>query len=267
MAEMVRRMERRTATDGIDLAARAAALADRYGLPRPTTIRWVDNQEWRWGSCTPSDRTIRISSRLVGEPGWVLDYVIVHELAHLSVPRHDRRFWALVRRYPRAERAHGFLMGRGLDGRVGEEPRQGRDSGPGGRDPSREWRPGPAAGAARGCRRGPAAPRLLSGLGWRRCQAPRSARAGHSVCEAGCRARRQRECPGCRGRAGRSSWSTWTAASDGARWPALTATPSPTRPVTPWRSASRWWWCWPPPARTSSKASPPCTAGAGRPGR
>lgn len=128
VAEMVRRMERRTATDGIDLAARAAALADRYGLPRPKTIRWVDNQEWRWGSCTPSDRAIRISSRLVGEPGWVLDYVIVHELAHLSVPRHDRRFWALVRRYPRAERAHGFLMGRGLDGRVGEEPRQGRDA-------------------------------------------------------------------------------------------------------------------------------------------
>jgi predicted metal-dependent hydrolase len=128
VAEMVRRMERRTATDGIDLAARAAALADRYGLPRPRAIRWVDNQEWRWGSCTPSDRTIRISSRLVGEPGWVLDYVIVHELAHLSVPRHDRRFWALVRRYPRAERAHGFLMGRGLAGGVGEEARRGRDA-------------------------------------------------------------------------------------------------------------------------------------------
>ncbi len=115
VAEMVRRMERRAATDGIDLAARAAALADRYDLPKPEAIRWVDNQEWRWGSCTPSDGTIRISSRLVGEPGWVLDYVIVHELAHLSVPRHDGRFWALVRRYPRAERAHGFLMARGLD--------------------------------------------------------------------------------------------------------------------------------------------------------
>jgi predicted metal-dependent hydrolase len=128
VAEMVRRMERRAATDGVDLTARAAALADRYGLPRPRAIRWVDNQEWRWGSCTPSDRTIRISSRLVGEPGWVLDYVIVHELAHLSVPRHDNRFWALVRRYPRAERAHGFLMARGLDPALDEEPRDGRDA-------------------------------------------------------------------------------------------------------------------------------------------
>jgi predicted metal-dependent hydrolase len=127
VAEMVRRMERRAATEGIDLPARAQALADRYGLQRPLAIRWVDNQEWRWGSCTPSDRTIRISSRLVGEPAWVLDYVIVHELAHLSVPRHDNRFWALVRRYPRAERAHGFLMARGLDSGLDDEPR-GRDA-------------------------------------------------------------------------------------------------------------------------------------------
>jgi predicted metal-dependent hydrolase len=115
VAEMVRRMERRAAADSIDLPVRAEALAQRYGLPQPTAIRWVDNQECRWGSCTPSDGTIRISSRLVGEPMWVLDYVIVHELAHLRIPHHDRRFWALVGRYPRTERARGFLMARGLD--------------------------------------------------------------------------------------------------------------------------------------------------------
>jgi predicted metal-dependent hydrolase len=74
----------------------------------------VDNQAWRWGSCTPSEGTIRISSRLAAEPAWVLDYVIVHELAHLSVACHDARFWALVHRYPRAERARGFLMARGM---------------------------------------------------------------------------------------------------------------------------------------------------------
>ncbi|HEY3811059.1 MAG TPA: YgjP-like metallopeptidase domain-containing protein [Acidimicrobiales bacterium] len=122
VAEMVRRMERRAATDGVDLVARAEALADRYDLPRPAAIRWVDNQEWRWGSCTPSDGTVRISSRLVGEPSWVLDYVIVHELAHLRVPHHNDRFWALVRRYPRAERAYGFLLARGLDPTLGDEP-------------------------------------------------------------------------------------------------------------------------------------------------
>lgn len=115
VTEMVRRIERRQATDEIDLERRSGELATRYRLSRPDSIRWVTNQEWRWGSCTPSDRTIRISSRLVGEPGWVLDYVIVHELAHLSIRAHNRQFWDLVERYPRAERARGFLMARGLE--------------------------------------------------------------------------------------------------------------------------------------------------------
>jgi predicted metal-dependent hydrolase len=115
VAEMVRRMERRAATEGADLGVRAAVLAERYDLPRPTVIRWVNNQEGRWGSCTPADRTVRISSRLVGEPAWVLDYVIVHELAHLVVPRHDARFWKLVHRYPRADLARGFLIARSVD--------------------------------------------------------------------------------------------------------------------------------------------------------
>jgi predicted metal-dependent hydrolase len=115
VTEMVRRIERRQATDGIDLERRAAELAARHRLETPDSIRWVTNQEWRWGSCTPSDRTIRISSRLVGEPSWVLDYVIVHELAHLSIRGHDPDFWDLVNRYPKAERARGYLMARGLE--------------------------------------------------------------------------------------------------------------------------------------------------------
>ena len=112
VAEMVRRIEGRRRTAGVDLDARAADLADRHGLPRPASIRWSDNQRWRWGSCTPADGTVRISSRLSSEPGWVLDYVIVHELAHLLAPHHDAAFWALVARYPKAERARGFLMAR-----------------------------------------------------------------------------------------------------------------------------------------------------------
>jgi predicted metal-dependent hydrolase len=115
VAEMVKRMERRVSTERIDLSERAHALADRYGLRHPYLIRWVDNQEWRWGSCTPSDGTVRISSRLAREPLWVLDYVIVHELAHLSVSRHDQQFWAIVHRYALTERARGFLMARGLE--------------------------------------------------------------------------------------------------------------------------------------------------------
>lgn len=113
--EMLRRFERRSRVDELDLWRRAAALAERYDLPLPTSIRFVDNQASRWGSCTPTDGTIRLSSRLAGFPPWVLDYVIVHELAHLVVPRHDLRFWQLVRRYPRAERARGFLIAKSED--------------------------------------------------------------------------------------------------------------------------------------------------------
>lgn len=115
VADMVRRMERRTSSAGIDLNERALALARRHGLDMPQSIRWVDNQEWRWGSCTPADRSIRISSRLAGYPAWVVDYVIVHELAHLTVAGHGPSFWALVGRYPKAERARGFLMAKGLE--------------------------------------------------------------------------------------------------------------------------------------------------------
>lgn len=95
------------------LLARARRLADSYlaGGVRPASVRWVDNQHGRWGSCTPEDRSIRLSSRLQAMPGWVIDYVIVHELAHLQVPRHDETFWALVAAYPRGERARGYLEG------------------------------------------------------------------------------------------------------------------------------------------------------------
>src|SRR5687768_5226698 len=57
---MVRRFERRVAAAEQDLTARSAVLADRYGLPRPTSINWVGNQMKRWGSCTPVDGSIRI---------------------------------------------------------------------------------------------------------------------------------------------------------------------------------------------------------------
>ncbi len=113
VAEMVRRIERKATTAAIDLERRADGLARRFGLRRPADIRWVDNQQWRWGSCTPADRTVRISSRLGGFPPWVVDYVVVHELAHLTHADHGPAFWELVNRYPLTERARGFLIAKG----------------------------------------------------------------------------------------------------------------------------------------------------------
>lgn len=114
VADMVARMSRRRATAATDLGARAAVLAARYELPRPAEVRWVDNQRSRWASCTPTDGVIRVSSRLAGYPSWVVDYVLVHELAHLVEAGHGRAFWALVNRYRRAERARGYLLAKGM---------------------------------------------------------------------------------------------------------------------------------------------------------
>ncbi|MBA9007517.1 MULTISPECIES: M48 metallopeptidase family protein [Thermomonospora] len=105
--------ERRRRPSDAALLARAQELSRRYlnGSARPVSVRWVDNQRSRWGSCTPDDGTIRLSTRLRGMPAWVVDYVLVHELAHLLVPAHNSRFWALVANYPKAERARGYLEG------------------------------------------------------------------------------------------------------------------------------------------------------------
>jgi predicted metal-dependent hydrolase len=118
--EMVRRLERSEARrrsparKGDDaLKRRSVELSRRYldGRAVPTTVRWVPPMRTRWASCTPVDGTIRVSERLRDVPGWVVDYVLVHELAHLLEPGHDERFWAWVQRYPRTERAIGYLEG------------------------------------------------------------------------------------------------------------------------------------------------------------
>jgi len=95
------------------LLTRAGQLSREYlaGRANPVTVRWATNMQHRWGSCTVGDGTIRLSHRLRTMPAWVIDYVLVHELAHLLVPGHGPDFWALVGRYPRTERARGYLEG------------------------------------------------------------------------------------------------------------------------------------------------------------
>ncbi len=105
--------ERRRRPEDDELMSRAGTLNERYlgSLATPASVTWVSNQHSRWGSCTPADRSIRLSTRLLGMPSWVLDYVILHELAHLIEPGHGPDFWSLLARYPRTDRARGFLEG------------------------------------------------------------------------------------------------------------------------------------------------------------
>jgi predicted metal-dependent hydrolase len=117
MIERLEKQERRRSrlaqSGDAELLTRALELSQRWlgGVAIPVSVRWVDNQNSRWGSCTPADGTIRLSDRLKSFPTWVVDYVLIHELAHLLYADHGPKFQALVRRYPKAERARGFLEG------------------------------------------------------------------------------------------------------------------------------------------------------------
>jgi predicted metal-dependent hydrolase len=115
MVARVLASEARTRPNDDELAGRATALSQRYlgGKAVPASVRWVDNMASRWGSCTPVDGTIRLSRRLAGMPAYVVDYVLLHELAHLLVPGHGPTFWRALAGYDKLERARGFLDGVG----------------------------------------------------------------------------------------------------------------------------------------------------------
>jgi hypothetical protein len=103
--------------DDAGLQRRAQELNRQFfeGKLKWESIKWVTNQEGRFGSCTPVNRTIRLSHRLAKMPTFVRDYVIVHELAHLVEANHGVKFWRLVNRYPLTERARGYLMAVGWE--------------------------------------------------------------------------------------------------------------------------------------------------------
>ena len=110
VSKVLDRFEEKWRCGHVPLEPRARELAARFGLPEPRSIRWSSRQRLRWGSCSAGSGDIRISSRLAGAPPWVLDHVIIHELAHLVVADHSPEFHALVNRNPNAERAEGYLL-------------------------------------------------------------------------------------------------------------------------------------------------------------
>lgn len=115
LADLARKENEATgrAVGDAELWQRAQRLAERYleGRARPRSVRWSTRQGQRWGSCSSADASIRISERVREMPGWVLDAVLIHELAHLLEDGHGPAFRALVERYPRTVRAEGFLDG------------------------------------------------------------------------------------------------------------------------------------------------------------
>ncbi|HBV12648.1 MAG TPA: M48 family peptidase [Brevundimonas sp.] len=97
-------LKRRVRRDVMEIAA---AYRKRFGL-KPRAIRVAD-MKTGWGACGPSG-TILINWTLVFAPKAALEYVVVHELAHLRVRSHGPDFWAhLATLLPDYERAKGWL--------------------------------------------------------------------------------------------------------------------------------------------------------------
>lgn len=115
VADLVERLARREQRERVDIAARAATLARRYDLPPPASVIWMPDRKTQWATCTTATGEIRVAERVAEFPAWVLDYILVHELAHLREANHSARFWKLVNRYPKAERARGFLIAKGRE--------------------------------------------------------------------------------------------------------------------------------------------------------
>ena len=111
---MTRRLQRRAERSHPSderLVERAKKLNERHfgGMLRWTSIGFAD-MERLWGSCTFTDGAIRIARRATSLPEWVVDYLLVHELAHLVHSDHGAEFHELENRYPLAERAKGYLL-------------------------------------------------------------------------------------------------------------------------------------------------------------
>ncbi|MBP6343062.1 MAG: M48 family metallopeptidase [Candidatus Omnitrophica bacterium] len=90
------------------LDERVAIYAERLGeIPKEMHIR---SPKRLWGSCHPVKRILHFNWKIIMAPIEVVDYVVVHELSHLKVADHSRRFWAVVEKfYPGYKNYKGWL--------------------------------------------------------------------------------------------------------------------------------------------------------------
>lgn len=102
---------------GDQLQRKAQELNSKYfeGRLEFKSIKYSARQLRKFGTCCPARKTIIINGCLKKMPQWVEDYVIIHELAHIIHPNHSAAFWESVKRYPKAERAIGYLIAKGVE--------------------------------------------------------------------------------------------------------------------------------------------------------
>ena len=111
LSRRVRDFLKREAKRDLETASGTAAQALGVTVKRVS----VRDQSSRWGSCS-STGVLSYSWRLILAPSFVLDYLAVHEVAHLIEMNHSRRFWRLVERIcPDIGRAKAWLDAHGAD--------------------------------------------------------------------------------------------------------------------------------------------------------
>lgn len=111
MSRRLQRQAERLRPSDARLAARARSLNERHfdGRLRWRSIAFAEMAHL-WGSCTFTSGAIRIARRAATLPDWVLDYLLVHEMAHLEHSDHGPAFREMESHYPLSERARGYLM-------------------------------------------------------------------------------------------------------------------------------------------------------------
>ncbi|HQO09613.1 MAG TPA: M48 family metallopeptidase [Clostridiales bacterium] len=109
------RVRTRISGESGTLSERAGVLRNRFIPEAPDfNIAYSDSLRTTWGKCFVRDRNIIINPKLKDFPLWVLDLVIIHEIAHLIYPDHGKNFRNLVSRYRLKERATGYLLAKGM---------------------------------------------------------------------------------------------------------------------------------------------------------
>jgi predicted metal-dependent hydrolase len=93
------------------ISERVALYSQKYNFS-PKQVK-ISSAKTRWGSCSP-DGTLNFTWRLVMSPLDVIDYVVVHELAHLRIKNHSRKFWSVVEAiYPEYKKQRKWLRDNG----------------------------------------------------------------------------------------------------------------------------------------------------------
>ncbi|MBU4485970.1 MAG: M48 family metallopeptidase [Candidatus Delongbacteria bacterium] len=77
-------------------------------------IGYSNSLRTTWGKCFISDKNIVLNTKLKNYPLWVVDLVIIHEIAHLIFHNHGKGFRSIVSRYKLKERATGYLLAKGM---------------------------------------------------------------------------------------------------------------------------------------------------------